>query len=137
MAEDFDGRRRNRMDDMTREVDQLLCQWGKHARDDAAPRWPRITLLGRAMEQGLTGAAQPGAIPTADLPRPIMIIDWAVASLRQRLRDAIYIEYVRMPGSSREQKAKRAGLPFGQWKLTISRARETVISLYNSVQSEL
>lgn len=136
-AEAFDGRRRNRMGDKTRTVDDLLCQWGRHARDDAAPRWPSITLLGRAIEQGITGAAQPGVRPTTDLPRPLMIIDWCVASLRHRLREVIFIEYVRMPSASREDKVRRSGLPLGQWKFTLTVARETVVSLYFAVDAEV
>jgi hypothetical protein len=112
-------------------IDNLLTRWGKDARHDGAPRWPVNTILGRMIEQGLTGASQIGA-PEPTVPREIQIIDWCVAQLRDMKRKVIFIDYVTHPGAPEEQKRRRLGMSHTAWQNNLKGAREIILTLYNT-----
>lgn len=80
----------NHMNSETRMVHARLERWGKWARENLHG-WPPATLLGRVIEQGLSGASQSGR-PPISMPADIADTDAAVARLGA-IDKGVIVEY--------------------------------------------
>jgi DNA-directed RNA polymerase specialized sigma24 family protein len=114
-----DGRACSHMDPQTSAVHARLEEWGKWCRD-RLNAWPQRTLLGRVIDQGFTGAAQPGA-ERADVSEDVAVTDAAVARLGQIDQRAIKAYYMRTEPI--ESSAKRVGMSKRMFQNVLRRAR--------------
>lgn len=87
-AEFRDARTMNHMDPDTRRVHLRLEKWGSATRDSALVSWPKVTMLGRLIEQGPMGAGQAGR-PPVSLSEEDAATDVAVSRLGDIDRQAI------------------------------------------------
>jgi DNA-directed RNA polymerase specialized sigma24 family protein len=73
-------------------VDALLEQWARWGKQGSGLGFPAITLLGKVMEQGFAGAAQPGPVPEMD--ETVQITERAVLRLKEIRRRVIVKHYL-------------------------------------------
>lgn len=116
---DHDGRALSRMEPHSREVHLRLEAWGRWAHEGNGA-WPSITPIGRMMEYGPLGAAQPGK-PPITMPEEIAVTDAAVARLCVIDRRAIVAYYTREEPI--EACAKRIRMSVRHFQRVLWRAR--------------
>ena len=115
-----DGRVMNRMDSETKAVHVMLEAWGKWARHAEGNGWSPITILGRLIECGPQGSAQPGK-PPISMPDDIARIDGAVAKLGDIDKRTIIAYYTRWEPI--EVLARRLSMRERQMRSVLQRAR--------------
>lgn len=115
-----DLRLMNAMDDDTKRVHLRLEEWALTVGDDTANAWPKVTLLGRLIEQGPNGASQSGRPPVA-MSDAVAVVDAAVAKLGDIDRKVIKIYYLHW--ASIEAMAGLAGMRIPQFRNVLKRAR--------------
>lgn len=114
-----DKRTMNHMDPETKSVHLRLEVWGRWAHEEVRA-WPRITLLGRVIEQGVSGAGQQGR-PPVSMPDEIARTDAAVARLGEIDRKVIRAYYLREV--SKEDAARQVRMRVRQFQNVLRRAR--------------
>jgi hypothetical protein len=93
-TEGRDARCINHMDPDTRLIHARLERWAQWARGGLEGLdWPRETLLGRMMTQGITGASQTGR-PPISMPEDVSITDIAVGKLGEIDKEVIRVYYL-------------------------------------------
>lgn len=115
-----DLRALNAMDADTKRIHLRLEAWAHAVGDDTANAWPRVTLLGRLIEQGPTGASQSGRPPVA-MSDEVAVVDAAVARLGDIDRAVIKSYY--MHWVSTEINARRLKMRVAQFRNVLTRAR--------------
>lgn len=115
-----DRRAMNHMDPETKLVHVRLEEWGRWAKDSEVHAWPRITLLGRCIDQGETGAAQSGRPPVA-MPDRVAVIDAAVCKLGEIDKRVVQAYYIRWQPI--EVMARRHSMRVLQFQRVLRRAR--------------
>lgn len=104
-------------------VDALLEEWARWVREGTAHLgWPRITLLGRMIEQGFTGAAQTGAM--VEMPDSILAVEREVCHLKPLHKRVICKHYLYWQPV--EAAARYCQLSAIQYRVTLHRARNTI-----------
>lgn len=116
--------RMNRMDPETKRVHSRLEEWGRWAKDSEAHAWPRVTYLGRWIEQGIDGAAQQGKPPIA-MPQPVAVVDAAVCRLGDIDRAIISAYYLKWEPI--EAMARRHRMRVRQFQNVLRRARWRIL----------
>ena len=124
--------RANRMDTETRIVHERLEQWGRWAKDSEAKAWPEVTLLGRVMEQGPSGASQQGK-PPVRIPDAIAVVDAAVCRLTGVDRSVIQTYYLRWEPI--EVMARRHHMRVRQFQNVLRRARWRILGYIDAAES--
>lgn len=119
-----DMRGLNAMDDDTKRIHQRLEEWAASVGSDAINGWPKLTLLGRLIEQGPSGASQQGRPPVA-MSEAVSIVDAAVAKLGDIDRQVIKSYY--MHWDSMEINAMRLHMRVRQFRNVLNRARWRLI----------
>ncbi len=84
-----------------------------------------MTILGRLIEQGPTGAGQQGR-PPISIPEPIARVDAAVGQLIGIERSIICIRYVYCPHLSAEQQRKKLNMSEHRWVTKLRNARRAI-----------
>ena len=115
-----DRRCANNMDPETREVHARLEGWARWACGEEIRAWPAVTLLGRVIEQGASGAGQSGR-PPISMPDHIAHVDAAVAKLGAVDKLVIRIYYG--PPDPVEAMARKAQMRVRQFQSVLRRAR--------------
>lgn len=115
-----DSRCMNHMDPETKLVHARLEAWGRWSRDAEVRPFPRVTLLGRVIEQGASGASQAGR-PPIDMPDDIARVDAAVARLGAIDKRVVQTYYLRWEPI--EVMARRNKMRVRQFQNVLRRAR--------------
>ncbi len=115
----IDGRTCNHMDPETRFVHGLLETWGKTCADRFRA-WPNTTVLGKLIEFGPMGAAQPGK-PVESIPEDMARVDAAISKLGQIDKKVIVAYYTRYEPP--EVVARRLHMRYRQLQAVLRRAR--------------
>lgn len=118
--EHSDKRVMNHMDPETKAVHLRLEAWAEWSKDAEVRPFPSITLLGRVIEQGISGAGQQGR-PPVSMPDPIARVDAAVGRLGDIDKRAIMIYYRRWEPI--EVMARRMKMRPRQFQNVLRRAR--------------
>lgn len=90
--------------------------------------WPSQTLLGRIIEQGVSGAAQCGAVES--FPEHIARTDRAVARLDAQLQRVIKVHYLTYAPC--DTKAARCGVSVATFYRQVRRAQRAVAEHLNN-----
>jgi hypothetical protein len=109
-------------------VDLQLANWGRWAKQYEAGGWPSLTLLGRLMKEGPTGAAH-GTRPPIAMPEDIARVDTGVARLAPILRRVVYVQYVEAAHLPRELKARKCGMRESRYSKKLESARYAMAAL--------
>ncbi len=124
-----------RMDPRLKKIDDLLEELWREIRDGRIETdWQPITIIGRVMKQGVTGAAQRGA-PLAPLSRKLRLVLAAVGRLPHEQRESIAEDYGfsrALPRALRVRRLnRRLGWRMGETKYhhLLNAARENLHSL--------
>ena len=98
-----------RLDDRLRPVDERLYQWGKWARTNQETLgWPRRTLLGRIIDEGMNGAAHAAPAPI-EIPQEVAQVDQVVAQIggiRATMLQVVYLWYPNQPPDVQRKKVR-------------------------------
>lgn len=120
------SRTMNHMDPETKSVHLRLEEWAKWAKGAEVRAWPSMTLLGRVIEQGASGAGQSGRPPT-HMPDRVAVVDAAVARSCEIDKCALRIYYQRSleDGASAADLARRmpGRMKVRQFQNVLRRAR--------------
>lgn len=101
----------------------MLEEWARWAREGAAQMgWPRATLLARVMEQGFSGAAQPG--PTPEMPEEVLRVERAVLALKDIERKVVRKHYLYWQPV--EVSARHCHMSANRFRVLLHRARTQV-----------
>jgi hypothetical protein len=114
-----DRRTMNHMDPETKAIHIRLEQWGAETRENLSG-YPRVTLLGRLIEQGPMGASQTGK-PPVSLSEPAARVDTCVGKLCQIDQRALKFYY--QAQISREVLARKMSMRERQAQNVLRRAR--------------
>lgn len=126
-----DRRSINHMDPDTKAVHARLEGWARWASGEEVRAWPRLTLLGRVIEQGASGAGQSGR-PPISMPDHIAHVDAAVAKLGQIDKMVIRIYYG--PPDAVEVMARKANMRVRQFQNVLRRARWRVSGYLDALE---
>lgn len=126
-----DGRAMNNMDPETKLTHIRLEEWARWAKDSESREWPPITLLGKVIEQGISGAGQ-GTRPPISMPDNVAKVDAAVAKLGEIDKKAIKTYYMRWEDI--DSMARRLHMRRRQFQNVLRRARFRV-QVYMSVMA--
>ena len=114
-------------------VDGLLeawARWGRSGLDGVG--WPKVTLLGRVMHQGFTGAAQ-GRASKLEIDEACERTERAVLRLQEIERRVLVQHYVYWQPV--EINAKACHMTAGRFRAVLHRARRRVADLLAGVAS--
>jgi DNA-directed RNA polymerase specialized sigma24 family protein len=100
----------------------MIERWAEWGRAAVPGAWPEITLLGRVIKQGFTGAAQHGPVP--EMGEEIYAVERAVLSLRPLERRVVVTHY--MHWQPKEVSARFCQMSSGQFDRLLHRARRRV-----------
>lgn len=104
-------------------VDALLEQWAQWGKSGlSALAWPAMTLLARVIEQGFSGAAQPGPLP--EMSELVEAVERAILRLDARHRQVVVKHYVYWQPI--EVSADYCGVSAGQFTQMLHRARRRI-----------
>lgn len=96
--------------------------------------WPSMTMLGRVIEQGLSGAAQAG-VPLVGMPDEVLATDRAVARLDVYERKVVIVYYLTYADS--EIKAARCGVSRATFWRRVTRAQKRIYEyLHDETRSD-
>jgi hypothetical protein len=121
------------MDADVANADCRLDAWASWVRQNRGA-WPANTLLGRIIEQGISGAAQAGSVE--NMPEHVAETDRAVAHIDRRLQQIVKIYYLMHAAS--EVKAARCGVSRATFWRLVTRGQKAVwreLNIY-SIQGE-
>ena len=116
----IDRRAMNHMDAETKLVHIRLEAWGNWNKGAEMKPYPEITLLGRVIEQGISGAAQ-GARPCISMPEQVQVTEMAVLrcpAVDQQVLREYYIKYAPV-----EIMARHCRMRIKQFQNVLKRAR--------------
>lgn len=119
-----DMRGLNAMDEDTKRVHLRLEEWANAVGSDQLNGWPKVTMLGRLIEQGPMGASQQGK-PPVSISDAVAIVDAAVARLGEVDRKVIRSYYLHC--DSTEVNARRVNMRVMQFNNVLKRARWRLI----------
>lgn len=115
-----DMRSMNAMDEDTKRIHLRLESWAAAVGSDCINAWPKLTLLGRLIEQGPSGASQQGR-PPVSMSHADSVVDAAVARLGDIDKRVIKSYY--MHWESIEINAARLNMRVSQFRQVLKRAR--------------
>lgn len=117
-----------RLENALKPVEERLQEWGRWTRHCGIHYgWPHRTALGRVIDEGPRGAAQPPA-PTV-LPTPVMEVDAAVAKLKGIRQQVLWIAYAVLPNSSSDSQRGRLNMSRYRWRYLLRESRLLVAAL--------
>jgi hypothetical protein len=103
-------------------VDSLIEQWARWGKNGIPGAWAPITVLGKVIEQGFTGAAQPGPVP--EMGEGIAAVEKAVLSLRPIERKVVVTHYTHW--QPKEISARYCRMSQGQFDRLLYRSRRRI-----------
>lgn len=128
-----DRRVMNHMDPLTRGVHIRLEHWGQATRQAIENGWPQVTLLGRMIVQGPSGASQTGH-PPVTLSEEDQHTDAAVAKLGEIDRRVITLYYHHWV--TVDQVARQMRMRIRQTQNVLRRARWRVSGFLLALESK-
>ncbi len=102
-------------------VDLALEQWARWGKE-GTNGWPQVTLLGRVIEQGFTGAAQKGPVP--EMSAVIFAVEQAILQLKAIERKVVIKHYIHWQPV--EVSARYCHMSAGRFRTLLHRARRRV-----------
>lgn len=127
---DRDKRTMNHMDPETKAVHVRLELWASHTRGELRA-WPAVSMLGRLIEQGPTGAGQQGRGPTS-MSEEDAATDAAVARLGDIDRRVIEVYY--RSNISKEDAARSCRMRLRQFQNVLRRARWRIGGFLSAIE---
>jgi len=108
-------------------AEYLIERWAQWGKGQVPGAWPSITLLGRVIEQGFTGASQAGPLP--EMASEVAAVEVAVLRLRDDERKVIVKHYVYW--QPREVSARYCRMNTDQFDRVLHRARRRIADMVN------
>lgn len=131
MQAERDPRYLNHMDPETRRVHARLEEWGRWSRDAEVRPYPAVTLLGRVIEQGISGASQ--SRPPIAMPDAVAVVDAAIGKLGAIDKRVVQTYYLRW--ESPEVMARRLQMRLRQFQAVLRRARWRIGGFLDAAES--
>ena len=117
-----------RLEESLKPVDERLHAWGRWTREDCIKLgYPTRNAIGRIMEEGFRGAAQPPG-PT-EIPDHIMAVDAAVAKLRGIRQKVLAIAYLWFPNAPPQVQRRKLNMSKHRWNILLRESRLIVASI--------
>ena len=129
-----DQRTMSHMDSETRLVHTRLEQWGRWTKTSQQRAWPTVTLLGRIIDQGVSGAAQGGKEPLL-MPAHIEAVEIAILRLPARDREVVTAYYTLWEPP--EVVARKVRMSRRQLKDALHRSRLRVGCYIDAIENRL